>query len=189
MYLVWYDDSPKKSVQDKIDEAADRFYYRFGLPADLCLVSEGAAIEHPRLEIRHAHYVRPHYYQVGRQEMQSPILGPAETLEPAEEAPPVVVVPAPVVAAIEAPVPAAPRARAHKPRAAEATDTPAPSPARGHAKAAAAPETATLPKRARKPAGATPAEAAGEAATEARPQTRRAGRGSRHRRAGAEARA
>ncbi len=65
MYLVWYDDSPKKSVQEKIDEAIDRFQDRFGFAPDQCLVSTGLDIQHPHLTVRPVHYVRPHYFQVG----------------------------------------------------------------------------------------------------------------------------
>src|SRR5690242_12970884 len=65
MYLVWYDDSPKKSVQEKIDEAIDRFQDRFGFAPDQCLVSAGLDIQHPHLTVRPVHYVRPHYFQVG----------------------------------------------------------------------------------------------------------------------------
>src|SRR5690242_15118304 len=65
MYLVWYDDSPKKSVQEKIDEAIDRFQDRFGFAPDQCLVSDGLDVQHPHLTVRPVRYVRPHYFQVG----------------------------------------------------------------------------------------------------------------------------
>ncbi|HUS15675.1 MAG TPA: hypothetical protein VM536_11740, partial [Chloroflexia bacterium] len=65
MYLVWFDNSAKKSVLEKIDEAIDRFQDRFGFAPDHCLVHESHAVEHPHLMVRPVRYVRPDYFQVG----------------------------------------------------------------------------------------------------------------------------
>ncbi|MDQ2807209.1 MAG: hypothetical protein M3Z04_09920, partial [Chloroflexota bacterium] len=64
MYLVWYDNS-KKTTQEKIDEAVDRFQDRFGFAPDHCLVNVSSLIEHPHLDVRGVRYVRPDYFQVG----------------------------------------------------------------------------------------------------------------------------
>lgn len=107
MYLVWYDDSPKKSVLDKIEEAVERFRDRFGVAPDQCLVNEKERVEHPTLTVRGVRYVRPHYIQVGCDDLiaaleaQGPIqagpLAPVEVVDtpragrrtPATGAPPV----------------------------------------------------------------------------------------------------
>ncbi len=49
--LLWYDADPKKPIWDKIEEAAQRYYEKFGVRPNTCFVNpaalpqEGAAAE------------------------------------------------------------------------------------------------------------------------------------------------
>ncbi len=37
--LLWYDGDPKKSIWDKVDEAAQRYYQKFGVQPNTCYVN------------------------------------------------------------------------------------------------------------------------------------------------------
>jgi hypothetical protein len=84
MYLVWFDDTTKKTTQEKIDEAIERFQDRFGFAPDHCLVSESHAVEHPHVEVRPVRYVRPGYFQVGAEDETMARALAARALMPAE---------------------------------------------------------------------------------------------------------
>lgn len=68
MYLGWYDDTPKKSAEEKIEEAVQRFIAKFGERPTVCLVSPGSAVGFDGLEVKTAAYVRPNHFWVGREE-------------------------------------------------------------------------------------------------------------------------
>jgi hypothetical protein len=66
MFLGWFDDTPKKSVEKKLEEAIERYLEKFGTEPDICLVSSKDATEFPGLEVRVTEYVRPNHFWVGR---------------------------------------------------------------------------------------------------------------------------
>ena len=68
-FLGWFDDANKKPVQTKIEEAVERFTYKFGYSPDVCLVSPQDAVEIPGLNIRPTRHIRPNYFWVGREDM------------------------------------------------------------------------------------------------------------------------
>lgn len=65
IYLGWYDDSLKKSVIVKIDEAIERYEAKYGVSPNTCLVSPLEMAEHPRIKVAPASWLRPGYYYVG----------------------------------------------------------------------------------------------------------------------------
>src|SRR3954470_14567048 len=68
MFLAWFDDSNKKPVQTKIEEAVERFTHKFGLVPDVCLVNEREVIELAHITVRPTRHIRPNYFWVGREE-------------------------------------------------------------------------------------------------------------------------
>ena len=68
MFLGWFDDTPKKSVQTKIEEAVERYIAKFGEDPNVCLVNSADAATVKNLEIRPVAYVRPNHFWVGRDE-------------------------------------------------------------------------------------------------------------------------
>ena len=44
MFLGWFDDTPKKSVAEKIREAVERYKVKFGEAPNVCLVNTGDVI-------------------------------------------------------------------------------------------------------------------------------------------------
>jgi hypothetical protein len=69
MFLGWYDDTPKKSVTDKIEEAVERFVAKFGETPNVCLVNSESVVEFAGLEVKPTTYVRPNHFWVGREEL------------------------------------------------------------------------------------------------------------------------
>ncbi|MDQ3927545.1 MAG: hypothetical protein M3328_00200 [Chloroflexota bacterium] len=68
MFLGWFDDTPKKSAADKLDEAVERYVAKFGEEPDLCLVNQKDATTHKDMEVRVVEYVRPNHFWVGKSE-------------------------------------------------------------------------------------------------------------------------
>ncbi len=66
MFLGWFDDTPKKSVMQKLTEAVERYEEKFGEAPNLCLVNANNITEYSGLEMRVADYVRPNHFWVGR---------------------------------------------------------------------------------------------------------------------------
>ena len=66
MFLGWFDDTPKKSVTQKLAEAIERYEAKFGETPTLCLVNVTNSAEYSGLEVRVADYVRPNHFWVGR---------------------------------------------------------------------------------------------------------------------------
>ncbi|PZS00103.1 MAG: hypothetical protein DLM69_06750 [Candidatus Chloroheliales bacterium] len=70
IYLGWYDDT-KKKTETKIDEAIERYEFKYGVSPNVCLVSEKELVEHPRVQVRPVRHLRPNYYYVGIEEADS----------------------------------------------------------------------------------------------------------------------
>jgi hypothetical protein len=68
MFLGWFDDTPKKSVQSKIEEAVERYVAKFGEDPNICLVNSADATTYETLEVRPVPYVRPNHFWIGRDE-------------------------------------------------------------------------------------------------------------------------
>jgi hypothetical protein len=66
MFLGWFDDTPKKSISQKLAEAVERYEEKFGETPSLCLVNANNATTYDGLEVRVADYVRPNHFWVGR---------------------------------------------------------------------------------------------------------------------------
>jgi hypothetical protein len=68
MFLGWYDDTRKKDVREKIEEAVERYIIKYGDNPDLCLVNEADATSFEGLEVRVVSFVRPNHFWIGRAE-------------------------------------------------------------------------------------------------------------------------
>lgn len=68
MFLGWYDDTPKKSAEQKIEEAIERFVSKFGEQPDVCLVNAANMVGIEGIEVKTASYVRPNHFWVGKEE-------------------------------------------------------------------------------------------------------------------------
>ncbi len=68
IYLGWYDDNSKKKTETKIDEAIERYEFKYGLSPNVCLVSEKELVEHPRVQVRPVRHLRPNYFYLGIEE-------------------------------------------------------------------------------------------------------------------------
>lgn len=67
MFLGWFDDTRKKSAQEKIEEAVERFVAKFGEQPNVCLVNQADATTYKGLEIKVTEYVRPNHFWIGRE--------------------------------------------------------------------------------------------------------------------------
>jgi hypothetical protein len=73
MYVLWYDDNPKKTVSTKIDEAVVRFTERYGRQPEVCMLNEidfapGEQVSPahaPKLRVMHTKSVPTNYFWVG----------------------------------------------------------------------------------------------------------------------------
>jgi hypothetical protein len=66
MFLHWYEDSPKKSIAQRLAEACAAYQTRFAQKPNLILVSEqDAAALFPGCEVRAERRISPNNYQVG----------------------------------------------------------------------------------------------------------------------------
>ena len=68
--LLWFDDDPRRRMDEKIRQAAARFRQKFGVAPDVCYVSE-QAIDRAEMRIDDVRVlpmstVRPHHFWVGR---------------------------------------------------------------------------------------------------------------------------
>ncbi len=71
IYLGWYDDNNKKKTETKIDEAIERYEFKYGISPNVCLVSEKELVEHPRVQVRSVRHLRPNYFYLGIEEVSS----------------------------------------------------------------------------------------------------------------------
>ncbi len=75
-FLMWYDDSPKLSLGNKIADAIDAYYQRFRTHPTLVLVNEAELTEVAGVAVRSATNVRRHTYWVGLDESTEPTASP-----------------------------------------------------------------------------------------------------------------
>ena len=68
MFLGWFDDTPKKSVTEKIEEAVERYVAKFGETPNVCLVNAANLTTYNGLVMKSVDYVRPNHFWVGRDE-------------------------------------------------------------------------------------------------------------------------
>ena len=68
MFLGWFDDTPKKSVTEKIEEAVERYVAKFGETPNVCLVNAANSTTCKGLVVKAVDYVRPNHFWVGRDE-------------------------------------------------------------------------------------------------------------------------
>lgn len=68
MFLGWYDDTAKKGVAEKVEEAVERYVMKFGEAPNVCLVNAADAASINGIEVRVVEYVRPNHFWVGRDE-------------------------------------------------------------------------------------------------------------------------
>ena len=71
MFLGWFDDTPKKSVAEKIQEAVERYVSKFDETPNVCLVNKGDVIAYEGIEVKAVEYVRPNHFWVGRVEVSA----------------------------------------------------------------------------------------------------------------------
>lgn len=69
--LLWFDDDPRRSIDDKIALAAARYQKKFGAAPDMCYVNS-ALIEREALvgavQVRSLATIRPNHFWIGREE-------------------------------------------------------------------------------------------------------------------------
>ena len=71
MFLGWFDDTPKKSISEKIEEAVERYTAKFGETPNVCLVNTTNMVTYDGLEVKAADYVRPNHFWVGKDEAKA----------------------------------------------------------------------------------------------------------------------
>ena len=68
LYFVWYDDSPKKLVGDKIEEAIAAYVARFARRPSLVLVNVADHMELPHVLVRTERTVQPNSFWLGHED-------------------------------------------------------------------------------------------------------------------------
>ncbi|MDX1438065.1 MAG: hypothetical protein R3335_14735 [Anaerolineales bacterium] len=66
--MLWYDNDPKKSLGDKVDQAATYYQDKYGKSPDLCFVHPSMESEEGQagtVEIRSSGSVLPNYFWIG----------------------------------------------------------------------------------------------------------------------------
>ena len=71
MFLGWFDDTPKKGVHEKIEEAVERYEAKFGQVPNVCLVNVANLEAYDGVEVRAVEYVRPNHFWVGKVDLPS----------------------------------------------------------------------------------------------------------------------
>lgn len=67
MYLLWFDDTPKRAQEQKIRAAAERYQARFGTEPNVALVNLNEVVSIPGFIVRGVSYVGKNTVQVGRE--------------------------------------------------------------------------------------------------------------------------
>lgn len=74
MFFVWFDDSPKKSINKKIDEAILRYKQKYGKAPNVCMLSDKTRMDDFSglkkefgIEIRTAKNVPQNYFWIARE--------------------------------------------------------------------------------------------------------------------------
>lgn len=65
MYLCWFDDNPKKTQAQKIQEACAAYRAKFGAEPTEVLVSEGETVDGLPIPVRPVSYIRKSTIWVG----------------------------------------------------------------------------------------------------------------------------
>lgn len=68
MYLGWYDPDPKKSAEEKIFAAAERYRRKWGRAAQVAIINAADLVDAPGLDVRIARHVPPNTFFVGEDE-------------------------------------------------------------------------------------------------------------------------
>ena len=69
LYFVWYDDSPKKPVAEKIQEAITAYVTRFAIQPSLLLVNAVDHMEFTDMLVRSERTVQPNTFWLGYEEI------------------------------------------------------------------------------------------------------------------------
>jgi hypothetical protein len=69
LYFVWYDDSPKKPVAEKIQEAIAAYVTRFAIQPSLLLVNAVDHMELTDMLVRSERTVQPNTFWLGYEEI------------------------------------------------------------------------------------------------------------------------
>ncbi len=73
--MLWYDNSPKTNLSDKVIRAATYYHQKYGKKPDLCFVHPsmlpGQALHPAGIEIRSASQVLPNHLWLGIHETQN----------------------------------------------------------------------------------------------------------------------
>jgi hypothetical protein len=69
LYFVWYDDSPKKPVAEKIQEAIAAYVTRFAIQPSLLLVNVVDHMEWGNLLVRVERTVQPNSFWLGYEQI------------------------------------------------------------------------------------------------------------------------
>ena len=69
LYFVWYDDSPKKPVVEKIQEAIAAYVTRFAIRPSLLLVNAVDHMELTDMLVRSERTVQPNTFWLGYEEI------------------------------------------------------------------------------------------------------------------------
>jgi hypothetical protein len=69
LYFVWYDDSPKKPVAEKIQEAISAYVTRFAIQPSLLLVNAVDLMEWSNVLVRAERTVQPNTFWLGYEEI------------------------------------------------------------------------------------------------------------------------
>ena len=68
--LLWFDDDPRRRLEEKVQQAADRYRQKFGVAPDVCYVHAGtldrAEVRIGSLRVLPVTTVRPHHFWIGR---------------------------------------------------------------------------------------------------------------------------
>jgi len=74
--LLWYDGDPKRSLNDKVAQAADRYAHKYGRVPDLCYVNpamlpDGKPVECGGIRVQPMSNVLKHHFWIGVEEAQA----------------------------------------------------------------------------------------------------------------------
>ena len=69
LYFVWYDDSPKKPVAEKIQEAISAYVTRFAIQPSLLLVNAVDHMEFANVLVRSERTVQPNTFWLAYEEI------------------------------------------------------------------------------------------------------------------------
>ena len=69
LYFVWYDDSPKKLLVEKIQEAIAAYVTRFAIQPSLLLVNAADHMEWSNVLVRSERTVQPNTFWLGYEEI------------------------------------------------------------------------------------------------------------------------